>query len=290
MNAGIVVGVDESPGAATALRWAVREGRLSRTAVTAVLAWDHFEQHHVPPAPFDPHYDEGDALAALDAMVAAALGPDAEVERQLVCDLPVPGLLEAARGADLLVLGARGLSTLEELLVGSVALQCVRHASCPVVVVREDGAPARPGPERIVVGFDGSPPSRQALRWAVEEARRRSARLVVLHANPPPGIAGLVDDGGLVWDQTDADEAARSVVDAAVAAIDSTDVSLDRLVVADAPAPALLDCAAGASLVVLGSRGLGGFKGLLLGSVSSHVLHHAPCAVVVVRGLEEDTA
>src|SRR5262245_34999747 len=74
---GIVVGVDGSAGATTALRWAVHEGRLRARAVTAVLAWDYLDQHHADPdAAFDPRYRQPDAEEALDAILDGALGPD----------------------------------------------------------------------------------------------------------------------------------------------------------------------------------------------------------------------
>jgi nucleotide-binding universal stress UspA family protein len=116
------------------------------------------------------------------------------------------------------------------------------------------------------VGVDGSPPSTAALAWAVDEARLRSARLVVVHAHLRPDV-----------------EDARAALDAAVDTVGIAGVPADRLVVGDRPAPAILAAAASADLVVLGSRGHGAFTGMLLGSVSHHVSHHAPCPVVVVR-------
>jgi nucleotide-binding universal stress UspA family protein len=292
MSPGIVVGVDESDGAAAALRWGVGEGRLRGLPVTAVMAWSHAQQHHFPPAPFDPAYGEEDARAALDAIVAAALGPaDASaVERRTVCDRAVPALLGEAVGADLLFVGARGLGGFDELLLGSVGQQCLHHAPCPVAVVRgaEDSETSR----HVLVGVDGSPPSRAALAWAVEEARLRSARLTVLRAHLPAYVAELPDDGGLVWEQSVAEEAAQAALEAVVDAADTTGVAVDRVLVVDRPAQAILAAAAGADLIVLGSRGLGAFKGMLLGSVSHHVTHRATCPVVVLRsppGVGEET-
>ena len=259
---GIVAGVDESDGAAAALRWAAREAQLRRAPLTAVLAWSYLDQHHVPAAPFDPQYGEDAARSALEAVVAQVLGPDAAAAVQLrtECDLAVPALLRAAEGAALLAVGARGTGGFEELLLGSVSAQLVRHARGPVAIVREPASPA-PG-EHLVVGVDSSEPARAALGWAVEEARLRSVRLTVVHAG---------------------DRAVPATLDAALAAVDTTGVVVERRVVADRPAPALLGAATDADLLVVGWRGRGGFRGALLGSVSTHVTDHAPCPVVVVR-------
>lgn len=137
----IVVGVDETPEAAAALRWASDEAGARGWRLTAVLAWDLLSQHHTSTHAFDPSYSETDALAALDGSIEAALGPAraGEVERRVVCDLPAHALLDAADGADLLVVGTRELHGLRRVLAGSVSRRCVRRAPCPVVVVHPDG-------------------------------------------------------------------------------------------------------------------------------------------------------
>ncbi len=135
----------------------------------------------------------------------------------------------------------------------------------------------------IVVGFDGSDGARQALIWAVDEAGRRGVPLTVITvvplrvvfgpANAP--VPGVVDEEML----NAALSAARTAAGEAAA---GRDVSVSVRAVAGAPAEELLDASAGADMVVVGSRGCGGFKRLLLGSVSSQVVHHAACPVVVI--------
>lgn len=172
--------------------------------------------------------------------------------------------------------------------------------------------------QRIVVGIDGSPGSKAALAYAVEEAARRGARVVAVHAyrassrvevrHATPldpravpaavgrGLAGAEESSRRAAmmrreeayrrqrSRTEADEGpARDLLDALIREVDTAGVVLDPYVVADAhPAEALLEAAIGADLLVVGSRGRGGFAGLLLGSVSQHCVSHAPCPVVVV--------
>lgn len=147
---------------------------------------------------------------------------------------------------------------------------------------------------RIVVGVDGSEESHQALAWAVEEARRWGASLRIVHAWRPPE-AYLFDAPAVVRPELDEalrDVGRRVVEDALAAVLSGSDpgVEIERRVLPEPPVEALLAAAADADLLVIGSRGRGGFAGLLLGSVSQQVAHHAPCPVVVVRALEEREA
>src|SRR4029453_10380965 len=184
--AEVVVGVDRSSHSADALRWAVGEARLLGAEVMAVLVWDLFSQHHADGEwRFDPHYDDTHADPALQAAVEDALGAEAarRVARRTPCDLPAPGLLGAAKGADLLVVGARGAGGFPGLQLGSVSQQVLHHAHCPGAVVRNAVGPDdRPEGGRVLVGVDGSPSSRTALRWALAEAGRRGASGAVLPA------------------------------------------------------------------------------------------------------------
>lgn len=138
MSGIVVVGVDGSEGARRALRWAATEARLRHATLRAVHVWSYLDQ---PESTFDPAYGDDDARRLLDEALAA-LGADGEglaIERVTVCDLPTRGLLDAATGADLIVVGARGLGGFEGLLLGSVSQQVANHAPCPVVIVRERG-------------------------------------------------------------------------------------------------------------------------------------------------------
>lgn len=139
--------------------------------------------------------------------------------------------------------------------------------------------------QRIVVGIDGSQGARRALEWAVAEAKLRDAHLVVVHAwlEPAAVAVGSAVTAGAVEPEIFEDAAERTVAEV-LGAIDTTGLpqGIESHVVASAPARALLDMAEDADLVVVGSRGRGGFTGLLLGSVSQQVAHHATCPVVII--------
>ena len=140
---------------------------------------------------------------------------------------------------------------------------------------------------RIVVGVDGSDASREAFRWALEEARLRgwSIRAVRAWSDPyvvTPGFAQPED-----FEPEALREQARAALAATVADVvgeaSEVEVEVEEQIAEGSPAAVLIDSAEDADLLVVGSRGLGGFTGLLLGSVSQHCVAHAPCPVLVVR-------
>jgi nucleotide-binding universal stress UspA family protein len=134
---------------------------------------------------------------------------------------------------------------------------------------------------RIVAGVDGSEASIQALEWAVRQAGLTGAVVDAVSAWQFP-----VSYGWAVTDETDYSALAAGELTKAIATAGRVDetVEIRPRIVEENAAQALLDAAEGADLVVVGSRGLGGFSGALLGSVSQHVVHHATCPVVVIRG------
>jgi nucleotide-binding universal stress UspA family protein len=263
------------------MEWAVEEGRVHDAVVEIVLVWSLIYQYHPDHGDqFDPHYDEDDARAALAAWVADTIGDpsDVSIRQRVIFDLPVRALLEAGDSADLLVLGARGTGGFEGLLLGSVSEKVAHLAARPVAIVRES-APVEGG--RVVVGIDGSARSLTAMQWAAREATARHAQLVVVHAwklrpmTAPPVVAVFPAFSTL-------EEAGREVLDTALADPALADLEVHGHLTHDAPARALLERARTASLLVVGTRGLGRVSGTLLGSVSRQLLHHAPCPVVVV--------
>jgi nucleotide-binding universal stress UspA family protein len=145
----------------------------------------------------------------------------------------------------------------------------------------------------IVVGVDGSDGARLALEWAVAEARLRGARLVAVHTweMPPLAMSAGPFDPPTTLDpdiMQRVEAAARGLLDRELDAVDVSGLEVDKLVEPRNPVDALLDAAREADLLVVGTRGHGGFSGLLLGSVSQQVSHHAPCPVVIVPRPEKE--
>lgn len=144
------------------------------------------------------------------------------------------------------------------------------------------------GPFLIVVGFDGSEPSQAALDWAMDEARQRNGQLRFVTAwNKPPMAwypAVLETAAGEIAAEESPEHIARTLqAEALKAAADGGVTASGQLVDTHSPASAILDAAKDADLIVVGSRGHGGFPGLHMGSVSTQVVNHAPCAVLVVQ-------
>lgn len=278
----VVVGVDGSEPAAAALRWASREAAARGVRLVVVMAWDLLGQPHLQGVEgFDRDYDEGKALDGLAGFVTATIGPEAahDAELEAPCDLSARALLDTAEGDDLLVVGSRGLGGFKGLLLGSVSDQVVHHATGPVVVVPRDVAQWR---GRIVVGVDGSAASIHALTWGIAEARRWEATVEAVTVWPYPYGAGLPFSP--VVDPADVEKgAARALEDAVAQACAGGGFPVERSVVPGVAARELRERASGASLLVVGNRGRGGFAGLLLGSVSSQCARHAPCPTAVIR-------
>lgn len=131
----------------------------------------------------------------------------------------------------------------------------------------------------IVVGVDGSEPSLAALHWAVDEARMRRGKVLLITAWHYPPVPSTAEDSG----GNDSFHAAERVQADALKAVAAEGVDIEGMLVRDSAATALLEAAKDADLLIVGSRGHGGFAGLLLGSVSGQVVHHAQCPVLVVR-------
>jgi nucleotide-binding universal stress UspA family protein len=282
-----VVGLDGSDGSRSALHWAITEAGVWDAELDVVHAWDLPFAIIPPPMNLAHHADvaavERAAAALLDTEVAAVRDQPGSsprrIEQILVRDRASRALLETSKGADLLVVGSRGRGGFADLLLGSVGTQCVHHATCPVAIVRESLESSRRSP--IVVGLDGSACSHEALTWAIAEAARRHQPLVAVAAWSWRDQTGELDPAFGGSDVTAMAEAA--VVRAQAASGAGTDVDIEIRAVDDRPAPALIEASRAANLLIVGSRGLGGFRGLMVGSVSHSCVHHAHCPVVVVR-------
>jgi nucleotide-binding universal stress UspA family protein len=135
---------------------------------------------------------------------------------------------------------------------------------------------------RIVVGVDGSAGADRALAFALEEARLRGADVVVIHAWSFPAVTYTPFGPGPLMSETDLESAEAEIVERALERVDTSGVQVSRKLVVGGSAPVLLEAAEDAELLVVGTRGHGGFAGLLLGSTSQHLAHHPPCPLVIV--------
>jgi nucleotide-binding universal stress UspA family protein len=290
---GVVVGYDGSQCSRAALAWGMREA--GNRGLPLLIA----HAGYTPTAPIAGFVTmvetDTEALGvAAEEMLALAMGqvrrdaPALEVLTAVVPGPVVPVLLKLMDGAELGVVGTRGLSTFHELLVGSTSLQLAAHAPCPLVVVRSSGS-EEPGPEagRVVVGVDGSTGAAAAIAFAFEEASMRGCGLTAMSVWQVPsfdsyGWGSVADDRG---DRALFQRAMGRRLSEGMAgwAEKYADVDVRESLVHGEVAAALVKASNGAEMVVVGSRGRGGFKSLVLGSVSHAVLHHAHSTVAVVR-------
>lgn len=237
---------------------------------------------------------------------AVALAPDLQVTWQVHVADPAAMLVAASRSASLVVLSEAGLGQSGDVLLGETTHKVAAHARCPVMVVPHAGHWNDDGP--VVVGVDAAQHSVPALAWGFAEAAARKVPLVAMHAcwweEPGPLAEELSGDtelstppGGAVEVQERVDT--RERVDAGELVLSEMlagwrekypDVEVEPEVVHEHPAAALEGRSVGSQLLVVGSRGRGGFAGLLLGSVSAHAVHHAHCPVVVVPSTPRGSA
>jgi nucleotide-binding universal stress UspA family protein len=272
---GILAGYDQSPGSEHALTWAAREARSRGTVLTVCHAWaPDFATLDGQAPVVNLGRQSGVRVIADGLRHAKHLMGAGEVRSLLVGGQATAVLCEHGGDADMVVVGSRGRGGIAGMLLGSVSWQVAAHAHCPVVVVRGHWRPAAeysPGP--VVVGTDGSPASGAALAFGFEEAVLRGAPLLAVCAlaDAPGSLGG---DGRLQEDVEDAITRHEK---------EHPEVAVLRQVAQCGARTALLAAARDAQLLVVGSRGRGGIKGMLLGSVSQAVLHHAPCPVAVVH-------
>ena len=275
---GILVGYDGSPAADLALQWAADTALLDQREVTVAIINDPGALPGVAWVPED--YWAEIAQRASEVLAKAGM-PDARVERRH--GAVVPTLIAMAQDASLVVLGSRGHSRVGELFVGSVSQHLAGHAPCPVAVIRPLPSDTRAA-TRIVVGLDGSPAGEEALAFACRRARMTGEKVSAVRGadyGPVPldWRGGMPQELGRFLEE----EEQQLATSMAAARAAHPDVEIDSELIALAPGEALVETSQHASLVVVGSRGLGAFAGMLLGSVSHDVLHRAHCPVVVVR-------
>ncbi|MDR8412540.1 universal stress protein [Nonomuraea sp. 3-1Str] len=279
MAGRIVVGVDGSAPSTAAVEWAAVDARRRGLALRVV----HVCEQWGPPAGSTEYCS---AMLETAADRARALAPDADVSSGMLSGGVIDALVGESILAESMVLGSRGLGGFAGMVLGSVSMAVAGHAACPVVVVRRT-AVVQHG--QVVVGYDGSEHSQAAMEYAVEQARARNAQLHVLYAWQMPVYSPYATGyGGLIQDayQQEVRMAAERVVPWREK---NPDIRIVDDQVCEHPVSALMKAALTADLVVIGSRGLGGFVSAVLGSVSHGVLHHVACPVAVVRPRKERT-
>jgi nucleotide-binding universal stress UspA family protein len=284
----IFVGYDGSDGSRTAVRWALDEGARRRLPVRLIHV---VEFPWRLPSLFATSTDAigadliDEAESVLDKVAAesAAAAPGVEVTRTVLAG-PISGTLcEESGRASMVVLGSRGTGGFVGLPIGSVSVAVATHARCPVVVVRDGAQPSSSLP--IVVGVDDSAEARLAIDFAFDEAAAREVRLVAVRAWEPPTSPWRRDRWPPSLGVNEVELAERNLASAmlhnACERHPSVHVSVDTMCAT--PSHALQTASRKAQLLVVGCRGGGGFHGLLLGSVSLQILHHAKCPVAVLR-------
>jgi nucleotide-binding universal stress UspA family protein len=294
VNGPVVVGIDGSDEAARAASYGAWEATRRQVALRLVFA-------HQPTPMWGPamllqdDYEwvadwVREILVKAEKAVTAA-HPDTTVETAAISGGPAAALVDESRRASLVVIGTRATGGLVGHLSGSVAAQVAAHAHAPVVVLRPndpdatDSATFSTSP--VVVGLDGSPEAQLALAFAVEESAGRGAELHAVYAwnlLDVRDIGPIVPDGYEAADEEE--KALRLLTEATEGWSDRyPELVIKRRVMHSLnPVDALTKASDGAGLLVVGSRGHGGFLGLRLGSTVDGLIRHAGAPVAVVRG------
>jgi nucleotide-binding universal stress UspA family protein len=274
MTDGIVVGYDGSPGSELALHWAAREARDRGARLTVCYAWaPEYLALNIEPPLYEFEQRHGAEIMGRGVQHAEPLAGPGGVGTLLASGSPARLLCERSAAADMVVVGSRGHGRLAGLLLGSVAWHLAGHGQGRIVIVRDSGRSPNRSPGPVVVGLDVSAHSRAALDFAAEEAALRHVPLVA--------VCALADAPESLGGAHRLEEEFTSLVTSWEK--DHPDVSVLRQVTSRSPRAALLDAGTDAQMLVVGGRGRGGLPGMTLGSVTSAILHHAPCPVGIVR-------
>ena len=257
---GILVGLDRTAASAGALRWAVDHGSRHGLPVTGLLAWQH-----------------DTAGADIEQLIADAVGDGNDVRHRLSADPMALALLAASHEADLIVIGAHHHHRLTDFVHATPCHDLTRHASCPLVIVRErvldDQAP-------VIVGIDGSNASQEALRWAIADAATTDRSVVAVHAwtiaMPPFGALITAEEVHRLTC------AASHDLERMVADTVDVDEPMERRSEYGPPTDVLCEVADHAAVVVVGSCGAGAGHHHPFGSVTQGVADRAPSTVVIV--------
>ncbi len=275
----VVVGATHSEASHTAVAWAAQEAGRRHLPLRLIHVQEWPAQAASPGRPGHPsnlwksHFHAlGTSVLESGRYIATQRYPDLEIRTELVEGRPVKALREAAEGASLLVLGGRRPSEIEEIFAfGGTGASLAGHPPCPVALVLSPFW-ADETNAAVVVGVDGSTASEKAVALAFEEAELQSVELVAIEARRPGE------------DFSDSMQESFRDLSEALAGWGEKypGVRARHEVVVGNPALALVRAAARARCLVVGSRGRGGFRGMVLGSTSRTLVHHTPCPLIVV--------
>ncbi|WP_162891140.1 universal stress protein [Aeromicrobium sp. A1-2] len=281
MSDPIVVGVDGTGRSVSALVWASHEASLRESPLRIVHTLPRYEGDipFFPPGRFEIAEARGHQIMDEAVSLAGEVNPDVQISTDLPMTTPAGAMIAESEQAQMIVLGAKG-EDIGNVLLGSTVLQVVGHSPCPVVVVCH----VTTGHHRVAVGTDGSPDSAAALAFAFHEAQLHGSQVMVISAlGLPQGWPTHL----LLPVPTDNEEVAarRQDVEKQIAALREQypDVEVVLDVHRIAPLHSLVEASHRSDLLVLGSRGRGGFHGLAVGSVTHKMLHLTGCPVAVVR-------
>ncbi|MGL6235625.1 MAG: universal stress protein [Segniliparus sp.] len=286
----VVVGFDGSESSAQAARWAAQIAL--RENIPCVLlhavSMPHFGAAGVL---FDGDFvwaieEEGKQLVEEFGEQLAAECPGLPLEVEVRTGSPVGALVDASERARMVVLGSTGKTAFTGMLVGSTAVAVAHRARCPVAVVRGHAEPSQSPGGPVVVGVDGSKASDLAVAVAFEEASWRGAELLAVHA----WMESLSDSGGVYaypllidWESIEVKERVLLSEQLAGWREKYPDVQVRTEITRDRPNHALLERAASAQMLVVGSRGHSELVATVLGSTAQAMIYHAPCPVVIAH-------
>ncbi|QNG17751.1 universal stress protein [Rhodococcus triatomae] len=287
----VVVGADGSETAKSAVTFAAE--MASRRGATLEIV------HALDFAPYGfggPYMDAGGvyewveeggrAILADVEKLAKQVAPDLEIRTELAIGSSSQWLVDLSEKVRYVVVGASGAgAAATALLLGNTAVSVTTHAKCPVVVVRGETRDSGP----VVVGVDGSATSKAAIRTAFEEASFRGAPLVAVHVWSDLGPGILEDPRAAALLPKSIEEEEHAVLAESLAGWQEEfpDVTVERKVYVDNPRARLVEWSKQAQLLVVGSRGRGGFRGMLLGSTSNNLIGKSECPVMVVRPTDD---
>lgn len=288
----IVVAVDGSAASQTAARWAANTALKRKEPIRLVSTYSMpqflYAEGWVPPQEL---YDdlEAEAMEKIDTArkIIAEFDESVEVSYQVEEGNPIDMLLDISQDVTMIVMGSRGLGGFSGMVMGSVSAAVVSHAKCPVIVVREESdvsTATKYGP--VVVGVDGTGVAEKAIEMAFAEASARKAPLRAVHTwidmQVQASLAGL---NAAQKQREEIEEDQKRLLAERISGYKDKypDVEVEQIITRDRPVRALADASEDAQLLVVGSHGRGGFRGMLLGSTSRALLQEAPCPLMVVR-------